>query len=82
MKEPKKGNGFKRVDMNTQERISTNNPLISVFKLKDKDSPLKVKGHTPPIPKNEEADGHLNSRTEMKHKETPHFPLQRKDDKL
>lgn len=82
MKELKKGNGFKRVDVNTQEKISTNNPLVSVYKLKNDDSALKVKGQVAPRPKNEDADGHLNKRTEMKHKENPHFPLRKSDDKL
>jgi len=76
-KDMKNHNGFKKVDMNSQEREKRDNPLVSVFRVGDKQSALKVKGQTAPKGKNEAADGHLGRGSEPKHKETPHFPLRR-----
>lgn len=84
-KDLKSHNGFKRVDMNTQERLRRDNPLVSVFRAKsslpkDKYNLLDVKGHRAPKAKDEVADGHLGRGSEAKHKETPHFPLRRPND--
>jgi hypothetical protein len=78
-------NGFKRVNMNEQTRVKTNNPLVSVKRAKsslpkDKYNLLDVKGHTPPTAKDEAADGHLGRGSDAKHKENPHFPLRRPND--
>ena len=72
--------GFKMVNVNDQQKIKANNPLVSVFRLNKKDSPLKVKGEIAPRPKSELADGHLARGSEPRHKENPHFPLRRRDD--
>jgi hypothetical protein len=78
-------NGFKRVNMNSQEREKKENPLVSVYRAKadlpkNKYNILEVKGQKPPVAKDEAADGHLGKGSKMKHKDTPHFPLRRLND--